>query len=133
MRLVLGQVIQLGGKGYTVIGVLPPRVSFPLGNGTVMTPFAAGPHDSSWNMARAGLQVIGRLRDGATPAAARAQLRAIQAALAQAHAGAKMPPPQRADAVDYRQELVGPMRPVLHALTGATALVWLLACLSVAG
>ncbi|MGH9476407.1 MAG: ADOP family duplicated permease [Terriglobales bacterium] len=132
-RDIIGRQIRLGGKAYTVIGVLAPGVSFPLDTATLMTPYLPPAKQLSWSTADDSLEVIGRLRAGVTPAAAQAQLRALQASLAREHGGMTHKLPAEARAQDYRQELVGPVRPALNALTASTALVWLIACFSVAG
>lgn len=78
----IGKIAMLGGKPYTVVGVMPPRFEFP---GTVHIWIA-----SNWQRAReAGrddwlkLWVVGVLKDGVSPSQAKAELATIAGRLAQ--------------------------------------------------
>ncbi|MGH9485430.1 MAG: ADOP family duplicated permease, partial [Terriglobales bacterium] len=128
-RSIVGQPIRAGGKTYTVIGILPEGINFPVGWPSLYTPMAPTAQDLSWTKSSDALQVFARLRPGISPAAAQAELNGVEARLARAHPDT----PKQASLRDYREELAGPVRPALNALMGATALVWLIACLSVAG
>ncbi len=129
---ILGQAITLDGKAYTVAGILPAGVSFPPHNAALYTLFQPKATDLVWGKAQAHLRVIGRLCPGVAPAEAQAELRSVEASLARAHpapAGA----PKQGVASSYRRGLEGALRPAIAAVSVATALVWLIACFSVAG
>ena len=64
----LGQSVTLGGRPYTIVGVLPPDfVSIPAAE--VLTPLRTNERDTGVNY-----RVIGRLRANVTPEAAQADL-----------------------------------------------------------
>ncbi|MGH9486573.1 MAG: ADOP family duplicated permease [Terriglobales bacterium] len=128
-RNVLGEQIKLGDQAYGIIGVLPPQAMFPMGYDGIFTPLDPTAKDLSWKNADSEFNVIGRLRPGRTPQEAQAELSGVEASIARAHSQAT----EHALARNYRDELSGPVRPALAALGWATALVWLIACLSVAG
>ena len=78
-----GSTLRLDGETVTVVGVMPPRFRFPLREDVWMplrldpaaTPRGQGP----------GVEVIGRLKDGASRRQAQAELAAIAARLARAY------------------------------------------------
>ncbi len=127
---VLGQQVSLDGKTCTIIGILPAHVSFPPGDAVLFTPFVPTLADLQWNSPH--LETIGRLRDGVPIAAARTEIGGIESALAREHSGT-MGLPEEVKAVSLRTEIEGHIRPALGALSAATVLIWLIACLSVAG
>jgi predicted permease len=102
---------------YTVVGVAPPGLDYPVGADYWMPLWAGN-----------GLQevfVVGRLAPGATRPAAAAELLAVARRLA----------PHRnltgATAVPFRDAIVGDVRPALVVLTAAVALLLLIACVNV--
>ncbi|HUX66304.1 MAG TPA: ABC transporter permease [Terriglobales bacterium] len=128
-RDVLGQTIKLNGVDYAVVGVMPAGFSFPYGETSLWTPYAPPPgQDQRGDMM---LGAIGRLRPGVSPARAQAELSAVQATLAHEHAREHLP--RHAVVRRYRDTLVAGVRPALEALAGAVGLVWLIACVAVAG
>jgi predicted permease len=79
---VIGRSVRANGKLHTVIGVMPERFAFPF-NSHVWLPLARDPHavergGGNW------LEVFGRLKPGVTLDAARTELTAISARLAEA-------------------------------------------------
>lgn len=128
-RSIVGSQIKLGETGYTVIGILPPGVAFPMDTDGLLTPFVPTAGDFSWENASSMFEAIARLRPGVTLDQARAELNGVEAEIARQHPDV----PRHALARNYRDELSGPIRPAISALGWATALVWLIACLSVAG
>ncbi len=128
---ILGKTIQLDAQAYTVIGVLPENFSF------------AGPSDL-WlplGLDRANgrdrgshyLEVIGRLREGVTIAAATSELNDFAADLTRSY-------PQNYGEnkgfgmvlIPLHTELVGDRRTALIVLFGAVALLLLIACTNLA-
>jgi putative ABC transport system permease protein len=127
---ILGRTIILSDQPFTVIGVLPAQFQFAmLGNAEVWMPLVPSRQQQArryWHW----LNVIARMKPGATESQARAELAAIGDRIARSdpsrHAatGLRMVP--------LRQEIVGDIRPVLLILMGAIGLVLLLACANVA-
>jgi predicted permease len=127
----IGQQVLLDGTGYTVIGVMPPDFYF--------APFWAtraemwAPLDLSARLhARNGqsLRVFGRLKPGATPKSAQAEVDQICHNLAVAY-------PE--DDTGFRmvvesltEQAVGRVRLALQVLLGAVGMVLLIACANVA-
>ena len=132
---VLNQVITLDGRGYTVIGVMPPGFEFPIQNDppqlwTTVAVDAAGSEPVTNQRGAHFLRVIGRLKPGVSPEQAQAELTAIGARLEQQY-------PDENTNRSLRHEsaltaLVGEIRPMLLILLGAVACVLLIACANVA-
>ncbi len=140
-RGVVGRVITLGGNPYTVVGVMPPRFTFPLGGFEIPGPYGFTPETDVWAplaLAADARQdreersdvVIGRLRPGVTMAAAEAELKAQCAQLAALY------PKTDADWSVKLQPLLdqmrGQLRTALIVLWAAVGLVLLIACANVA-
>jgi putative ABC transport system permease protein len=128
---VTSKQLVLDGTPYTVAGVMPPDFEFPLGE---------QPMDLWSTIAVEGNNVnergshflggIGRLKNGATLAAANAEAAEISAGLAKqfpdtnAHMGLGMQP--------EIQALVGDVRPALLMVLGAVGFLLLIACANAA-
>jgi putative ABC transport system permease protein len=80
---VLGRRLELDGRNYTVIGVMPKTMQYP-STSNLLLPFAPSPAQTENRSARDYL-VIGRLRHGVTVAQSQAEMRAIAERLAQAY------------------------------------------------
>lgn len=133
---VVGRVFEMNDHPHTVIGVLPPVPGFPAENDVWMPtsacPFRAQARTIETRQAR-GYFVFGRLREGVTPAQARAELATTAAALAAAH------PADYPTAAGYtataglvKEELTAPARPTLLLLQVTVGLVLLIVCANVA-
>jgi putative ABC transport system permease protein len=124
---VVGERIQLNGRAFTVVGVLP-RVSALPGDIELLAPLGFSARDrltyeGHW------VEVYGRLRPGVTLAAAQAGQDAIAVRAADARPasrgwGVKLVP--------LVEATVGPVRPVLLSLLGAVGFLLLIACANVA-
>jgi putative ABC transport system permease protein len=125
----LGRTLVLGGDTYTVIGVMPRGFTFP----DTKMDFWVPAHlraDLRASRVEYFLTIVGRLREGATPAAARAELDAIMARLRDAH-------PQEngalaLDAQPLRDSFVDGISRLLWILMGSVAFVLLIACANLA-
>ena len=140
---VLGRRLLLGGTGYTIVGVLPPRFDVPafdvLGgaaslrsNFAAVVPFRLNLAGIGW-MGTFNYPVIARLRAGATIERARAELDVLQQGIV---AIARRETP---DTTDLRGRItpldaaiVGRTRLGLLLLLGAVASVVLIACANLA-
>ncbi|MFZ0818436.1 MAG: ABC transporter permease [Candidatus Acidiferrales bacterium] len=127
----IGKPLILDEKPYTVIGILPE--GFQLEGNTMLDVFTPIGQDTSANMQkrdrRPGINVLARLRPGATLAQAQTELAVIGRHLAE----------QYPDSNEGRSFIADPLRPdtgdvgsTLWLLLGAVSLVLLIACANVA-
>ncbi|HEV2470368.1 MAG TPA: ABC transporter permease [Candidatus Sulfotelmatobacter sp.] len=128
---IVGQVAKIGGRAYTVVGVMPQSFRFPdtmepdiqKGVWVALQPTEAMLKDRGYNF----FNIVGDLRPGISIAQARQELNAIAAHMpvdasrGPANFGARL----------YRELLTGPVRPVLFGLFGGLGLVLLIACANV--
>jgi predicted permease len=124
---VLGRVLQLDGRAYTVVGVAPAEID-PTLQAEVYTLWhpEADPLGSGDN-----LQVLARLRPGVGVAQAHANLRLVAEQLRR-EAPAAMAKDESVAVVPYRDAAVKEARPALLLLMGAVLLLLLIACANVA-
>jgi predicted permease len=134
---IVGRKITLDSQPFTVAGVMPPGTEHP---GNEYNGVAHGETvDLWWPFAFRGdpahrgshyLEVIGRLRKGATAAQAQAEMNALIAQLAREHPGAL--DGWQMLVIPLYQEIVGPSQRLLLVLLGAVGLVLLIACANAA-
>jgi predicted permease len=125
---LIGRTLRLDGQPYLVVGVMPPEFELPMQT-EVWAPKIF--REEEQRIRRSTYYgVIGRLRDGISPDAARAEMSAIASQLASEY------PDVNADVgaavIPLREQLVGEVRPALLILLGAVGLVLLIACANVA-
>ncbi|NOT07537.1 MAG: hypothetical protein HOP28_04940, partial [Gemmatimonadales bacterium] len=126
----VGTSLRLDGGPYTVVGILPPEFQFaPAGGGEVWLPIPpsvpqAAQRQNSW------LSLVGRLGTGVTVAQARAELGTVMARLAESYPETNLG--RGVEVVGLRDEVVGPVKPILLLLLGAVSLLLLIACANVA-
>jgi putative ABC transport system permease protein len=126
---ILGKIVNLGGRGVTVVGVLRANFIFPqilAHEPEYLRPFVW----SEWN-SRPGIGmhnhfVIARLKGSVTPREAEAQLDVIEARIAQKDRGGKFG--LYAVLTPLKTEIVGPTQKALWMLTMAAGLVLLIVC-----
>ncbi len=128
---VLGSVVRLDGKPYTVIGVAPPDFRLPDSPAELWMPYE--PESQELTPAQRGLHsltMIARLRSGITRSEAENSMRAIAERIAvsfpDTNAG------YSAQVTPLRDFMVGDVRPLLWMLAAAVAFVLLIACANVA-
>jgi putative ABC transport system permease protein len=128
---VAGKTTSLYGLDYTVVGVLPagftgpqPQI-FDTPDLWRPVPFDSDSRGGHW------LRAIARLRDGATPAQAQAELDTLGAALEKDHPDTNTG--RQVRLVPLRETIVSQSRPALAALMGAVFVLVLIACANVAG
>jgi len=131
-RSVIGRTITLDGRGFTIIGVLPPNfrsldkadVLEPIGVWATNNPSVTDRGD------RGDMTILGRLAPGITLTQARAEMDGIAGRLAKEYPasndqfGVRLRP--------IRDVFAGDMRPALLVLFGAVMFVLLIACANVA-
>lgn len=125
-RALVGQVLRLDGKPYTVVGILPASAAFPAAD--VWVPLGASTRadrSDKW------LDAVGRLAPGASLTDARAEALTIASRLAREHAAAQGWSVQIVPLADW---LIGPgLRRVVWVLLGAVGMLLVLACANIAG
>ena len=128
---IVGQAVNIGGRAYTVVGVMPRNFRFPeeleldtqKSVWVALQPTQAMLKDRGYNF----LNVVGELNPGASIAQAQQELNAIAAHIPLE----KSESPMSFRATPYQEVLTGPVRPVLYALFAALTLVLLIACANV--
>jgi putative ABC transport system permease protein len=123
---VIGRAITLDGKSRTVVGIMAPGFRFPE-ESDLWLPLGLNVAQEFSGQSRTSLSVIGRLRPGVTPEAARADLSVTLERQRQA-----FPPDVQVRVIGLGERLVGNVRPALLILFGAVAFVLLIACANVA-
>jgi putative ABC transport system permease protein len=128
---VVGRQITLESKPRTVVGVLPATFQFPFVNGT---PEYFVPLDPQGEMEKQRganyLDVLGRLKEGATREQAEAEMRSVAARLEQQYPEDDQG--RSVSLVSAQEQLVGSLRTMLLMLLGVVGLVLLVACANVA-
>jgi predicted permease len=134
---IVGRETRLDGKKCTIVGVMPGTFQFPPGESDppkVWTPLQLDPANQT-NRGGHNYYLLGRLKQGRSPAAAQGEL----AALVQAYGERKSPnthsfDPKNHTIVSYplQAEVVSSVRPALLVLLGAVAFVLLIASVNVA-
>ncbi len=124
---LLGRTLQLNGRPFTVVGVMPPGYHFP-GDTDIW-------QGLGWNLANHSrfahfMESVARLAPGVTLGRAGAELAALSGRLATEHADSNKD--WVAKAVSLQAEVVGDFRPRLLTLLVAVGLLLLLACANVA-
>lgn len=127
---LIGKTADLDHQAYLIIGVLPRSFSFaPSGDAEFWVPInGLSPHEHSRTFY--DFMGIGRLRDGVTPPAARAELAAIAGKLEREYglSGRNL----SASVVPLSEVFVGNVRPILLMLLGGAGLLLVIACVNVA-
>jgi putative ABC transport system permease protein len=126
----VGRTVHLDNRPYTVVGVMPPRFEL-FQPAEVYVPFgpwaATLPEDRGWHP---GIYPVARLKDGVTLDQARREMDLIAQQLEAEYADSNRN--VRVLVTRAQDQLVQSIRPALGLLTGAVALVLLIACANVA-
>ena len=145
---IVGAAVDLAGDPYTVVGVLSEGFYFPNPDGEFWIPFVVPPFTPP-AAAQAGqprrvlmmaFRALGRLAPGVSPGQAAAEASTLLQGATEFRIvppgggrGAGSGPENDVRVVPLLEEMVAEYRPALLALTVATALVLLIACINVAG
>lgn len=127
----IGRTLQMSGKAYTVVGVMPPGFEDPLtGHVDAWVPIDLTEGRDPGNANDHWISVIARLRPGVSIGAAQNELDALGARLRQ-----QLVRGTRARAVLYplKADIVGGASLSLELMLGAALLVLVLVCVNVAG
>lgn len=131
---VLGRSLNLSGKSYTVIGVIPASFDLQLGN---FSPTDIYLPIGQWMAgglkmrgAPLGLHGVGRLKPGVSLEEARADMETVSRNLANAFPDTNRA--NKANLIPLKQSITGAARPVLLLLLGSVGFVLLIACVNVA-
>jgi putative ABC transport system permease protein len=131
-RDAVGSLLEMNGRPYTIVGVMPPRFADPLVGGDVdaWVPLNLTPGQDLQNASNHYLSVIGRLAPGVTIAQAQSELDAVGLALLRDLQGRATH--TRARLYPLKDDVVGGARRSLQLILGAVALVLLLVCVNIA-
>ncbi|MBZ5724333.1 MAG: ABC transporter permease [Acidobacteriia bacterium] len=128
---IAGRAIALGGRGYTVIGVMPPWFRGVTDTADVWVPFLmSGTAEDLAERGNRGFVALARLKPGVSQARAQAELDGISKRLEKA-----WPATNEGRAVELSPlatEIFGDLRQPLMVLLAAVAFVLLIACTNVA-
>jgi macrolide transport system ATP-binding/permease protein len=128
-RDAVGRTIDMDGRAFIIIGVLPREFSFaPGGNAEFWVPLNSF---SSHEKMRTFYNFwgVGRLRDGVTIQAAHAEMTGIAKQLQQRYGITGRD--QTASVVPLSEIIIGDVRPILLTLLGGAGLLLLIACVNV--
>ena len=133
---VVGKNVRLGIGTATIVGVLEPSIPYPTET-EIMANMVTSPHHLGATMVTRRdhrmTDLFGRLKDGVTIEAARAELTALHAAMMQEHPEEYS---KRANVqlrvAKLRDQIAAPARTILLVLLSAAAIVFLIACSNVA-
>jgi predicted permease len=133
---MLGRTVKVSGEAYTVIGVMPRSFVFPFGleHPMVWVPMIPGSADKTRvKNVTPSYETIARLAPGASVAAATSEMKGIQRGVAAQYTEQDYRDRVSSVRIDrYGDTLVGDsVRKSLLALGGASAVLWLIACVNV--
>jgi putative ABC transport system permease protein len=133
---VIGKAITLSDRPAVVVGILEPSVPYPQET-EIIANVVTSPHHLDATMVEGRVhrmtELFGRLAPGSSLDSARVELRAVHAAMLEAHPEAyQAQADYRIDAVNLRDQIISPARTILLVLLAASALVFIVACSNVA-
>jgi predicted permease len=126
----VGRTLTLGGRNYTIIGVLPADFEFISPQTELWAPLRLGDEGHRMRRTERYLQAVGRLRAGITLQQAQNEMDGLAARLAQQYPDANANSGVRL--VPLQEHLFGKLRDSLLILLGAVAFVLLIACANLA-
>jgi putative ABC transport system permease protein len=126
---LVGRAIRLNGESHTVVGVMPQDTQLPFDTDVWLPLSQLGTYALTSRVPHM-LEVVARLKAGATVGQARAEMEAIAGRLGQAYPATNKTIGVRLDSL--REQLTGDLKPALLALFGTVGLVLLITCANVA-
>jgi putative ABC transport system permease protein len=129
---IIGESVQINGRPFTIIGVLPDAVQVPAVHTELWQPLGlfADQHTYQSRDNHPGLSAIARLKPGVSFDAARRELEGLAAQLAHEYPDSNTGVSVMVKPLTER--VVGQVRPMLQVLLGAAGFVLLIACANVA-
>jgi predicted permease len=132
---VLGKGLTLDGKSYTIVGVIPASLHFPMGSASarreVFVPIGQWKNNLLTSRgAGLGINGIGRLKPGVTIEQARADMTTVTNNLAAAFPDANKG--KSAKLIPFKHWMVGDIGSLLMVLLASVGFVLLIACVNVA-
>jgi putative ABC transport system permease protein len=124
----IGKVVQMNGVSMQIIGVMPPAFAFPARETEFWVPVGASEGQRA-NRGSLWLQVVGRIKAGVPLARAQADLERVNNGILERFPGQKG---YGVYVANYREQLIGRVRPAILVLVGAVGFVLLIACTNVA-
>ncbi|HEX8651888.1 MAG TPA: ABC transporter permease [Pyrinomonadaceae bacterium] len=126
---LVGKSLTLGGKSFTVVGIMPPDFDFPANGGELWAPLAMDAKELA-DRNNHYLHVLGLLKPGVTAAQAQSELTAIAARLQQQYPETNSG--RTAFVESLNDSFARGSRMYLTVLMGAVGFVLLIACANVA-
>ena len=126
---IVGQTVTMGGRNWTVVGVMPPGFHFLNNQIKAWMPLQLDPA-TDWRKSGRFLRSVARLRSGVTIRQAQAELDTIGKQLEIAYPDFNKG--WGVNLVPMHEQIVGDIRAVLLVLFAAVAFVLLIACANVA-
>ena len=127
---IVGQTLTLDGRSFIVSGVAPRGFAYPP-QAQMWVSIAHGVPEYVDNRSVGWLEIIGRMKEGITPAAARADLAIPLDELTKRYHAARGR--EDVSVVPLQRELLGDTRPALWALLAAVLVLLAVACANVGG
>lgn len=135
---IVGKSVRINNDSYTVIGVMPPgfEIPEPALSPEVWIPLTLGHEDKERNYMSPGLDVVARLRNGASVESANAEMKTLQEQIAASYPGGDLVELHLEHATarvqSYADTLVETdLRKALLALLAASGVLWLIASVNV--
>jgi putative ABC transport system permease protein len=131
---VVGRDVVLNGARHSIVGVMPERFVFPIGESFTVDVWTPIRIDPALPVFDHSVWMLGRLKAGVSLPQAQAELDALVARAAESADTLHHLDPHEHRAVAYglRDEVVREVRPALRMLFGAVAFLLLIACVNVA-
>jgi predicted permease len=129
-QAIVGQSLTLDGRAFIVTGVAPRGFAYPA-VAQMWVSIAHGVPEYVENRGAGWLEIIGRMKPGVTPDAARADLTIPLDDLWKRYHSSRGP--EQLSVVPLQQELLGDTRPALWALLAAVLVLLAVACANVGG
>jgi putative ABC transport system permease protein len=130
---VVGRDLMLNGARHSIVGVMPERFAFPIGESFTVDVWAPMRIDPDLPVYDHSVWMLGRLKPGVSLTQAQAELDTL---VARATVGSAFhhldPNGHRALAYGLRDEVVRDVQPALRMLFGAVSFLLLIACVNVA-
>lgn len=130
----VGELIELNGDSYQIIGILPPAVSQPYRNVSILVPRVfetPGPTPQQVQNGAGFIEVTARLKPGVAISQAAEEISVLARRYREAFP-ARLDGKSDSPVVPFAEELTGGLRPAFRLLLGAVGAVLLIACVNVA-